>query len=149
MAAPSVADESSSDASRYPIRTVSALTGVSVLTLRAWERRYGLVTPMRTDGGHRVYTRADIDTIFRVLALVDSGVAIGQVKQVMDKSSAAQSPQHGEGPWAAYRARMVAAIAQFDEYLLDDVYNEMLSLYPNERVTNLALLPLIVFLSRL
>lgn len=38
----------------YPIRTVSDLTGVNATTLRAWERRYGLIKPLRTDTGHRL-----------------------------------------------------------------------------------------------
>ena len=37
-----------------PIRTVSILTGVHSVTLRAWERRYGLITPQRTPKGHRL-----------------------------------------------------------------------------------------------
>jgi hypothetical protein len=35
-----------------PIRTVSILTGVNAITLRAWERRYGLVIPQRTPALH-------------------------------------------------------------------------------------------------
>ena len=42
------------------------------ITLRAWERRYGLVKPVRTAGGHRVYTRADIDNVHRILAMVEN-----------------------------------------------------------------------------
>ncbi|MBT8131818.1 MAG: MerR family DNA-binding transcriptional regulator, partial [Gammaproteobacteria bacterium] len=37
----------------YPIRTVVSLTGINAVTLRAWERRYGLVKPKRTAKGHR------------------------------------------------------------------------------------------------
>ncbi len=40
----------------YPIRAVSRLTGVSAVTLRAWERRYGLIVPSRTAKGHRLYS---------------------------------------------------------------------------------------------
>ena len=45
----------------FPIREVSRLTGVNPVTLRAWERRYGLIQPTRTDSGHRLYSQADID----------------------------------------------------------------------------------------
>ena len=38
----------------YPIREVSRLTGVNAVTLRAWQRRYGLVQPARTEKGHRL-----------------------------------------------------------------------------------------------
>ena len=49
----------------FPIRTVSNLTGVNAITLRAWERRYGVVTPVRTDGGQRLYRREEIELIQR------------------------------------------------------------------------------------
>ena len=64
----------------YPIRTVSRLTGVNSITLRAWERRYGLIKPVRTPKGHRLYSQADIDLIQQVLEFLDKGVSIGQVK---------------------------------------------------------------------
>ena len=63
----------------YPIRTVSRLTGVPPVTLRAWERRYRLITPTRTEKGHRLYTDADIERVRQVLALMERGVGVGQV----------------------------------------------------------------------
>lgn len=36
----------------YPIRTVSELTGINTITLRAWESRYGLIEPVRKNSGH-------------------------------------------------------------------------------------------------
>ena len=47
----SVADNPTSEGGQYPIRTVSSLTGVNSITLRAWERRYGLIKPIRSIGG--------------------------------------------------------------------------------------------------
>jgi len=38
---------------QYPMRTLSELTGIPATTLRAWERRYGLLEPVRTPAGHR------------------------------------------------------------------------------------------------
>mgnify|MGYP000620965887 FL=1 len=55
----------------YPIRTISNLTGVNAVTLRAWERRYGLIRPKRTPKGHRLYTESDLERIKRVLELLD------------------------------------------------------------------------------
>ena len=47
----------------FPIREVARLTGVNPVTLRAWERRYGLIQPVRTDSGHRLYSPTDVDTV--------------------------------------------------------------------------------------
>ena len=130
-------------AERYPIRTVSSLTGVHPVTLRAWERRYGLVKPVRTAGGQRVYTRADIDEIHRILAQLERGASIGQVRPAQP---APARRERAAGPWHAYRERMVSAIARFDEDLLEEAYNEVLSLYPADLVTANVLHPLLVSL---
>jgi MerR family transcriptional regulator, light-induced transcriptional regulator len=49
--------------SALSIGRVAALVGVSIPTLRSWERRYALVDPARTPGGHRRYTDAEIDRL--------------------------------------------------------------------------------------
>ena len=51
-------DENGADL--IPIRELSSLTGVNSVTLRAWERRYGLLKPQRTPKGHRLYSMQDV-----------------------------------------------------------------------------------------
>lgn len=63
---------------RYAIRAVSKLTGIPVETLRAWERRYRVVTPARDDRG-RLYSRADVERLTLLRRAVDAGHAIGRV----------------------------------------------------------------------
>lgn len=136
------------DEDLYPIRTVSTLTGVNSITLRAWERRYGLVKPTRTAGGHRVYTRKDIDHVHRILAMVENGVAISRVHDALSAGQGGEARAVKKGPWGGFRARMIAAISQFDETRLEDVYGELLSMHPLERVTREVLLPLLVELGQ-
>ena len=50
-----------------PIREVARLTGVNAITLRAWERRYGLVVPLRTPKGHRLFSSEHVQRIQDVL----------------------------------------------------------------------------------
>ncbi|MEW8236866.1 MAG: MerR family transcriptional regulator, partial [Candidatus Thiodiazotropha taylori] len=64
----------------YPIRKVSELTGINPVTLRAWERRYGLIKPERTPKGHRLYTDDHIHLIRQIMDFIDQGISIGQVK---------------------------------------------------------------------
>lgn len=47
----------------YSINAVSEMTGVPPSTLRFWEKRFGLIRPEKTEGGHRLYSREDIDRI--------------------------------------------------------------------------------------
>ncbi len=63
---------------RYPIRAVSKLTGIAIDTLRAWERRYGAVTPIRDERG-RMYTDADVARLRLLGGAVESGHSIGRL----------------------------------------------------------------------
>src|SRR5690242_280067 len=65
--------------SSYPVRMVALRTGLSPHLLRAWERRYGVVTPQRSEGGQRLYSDADIERLARLKRLVERGHAIGRI----------------------------------------------------------------------
>ena len=128
---------------QLPIRTIASLTGVNAVTLRAWERRYGLIRPLRTAKGHRLYTPQHVALIRRVLALLERGVQISQVRGLLEAEPAVHEAAPARGPWRDYVDRMSAAIARFDEPDLDRVYDEALSVHPIEQVTRDALLPLL------
>lgn len=137
------------DTALYPIRTVSDLTKVNAVTLRAWERRYGLFEPVRKASGHRLYTQGHIDLITRVVGLLDRGMRIGQVKAHLVAESEAQNAQDIVNDlWKHYVDRMIAAVIQFNEEGLEETYGEALSLYPNDTVTEKLLKPLLKELGR-
>ncbi len=66
----------------YRIGAVSRLTGISVDTLRIWERRYSVVTPAREQGSHRLYNSAQINRLSILKTLVDRGDAIGRIARL-------------------------------------------------------------------
>ena len=137
------------DAALYPIRTVSDLTNVNAITLRAWERRYGLFEPVRKASGHRLYTQANIDLITRVVGLLDRGMRIGQIKAQLDAETAEQNRDAVVNDiWKRYVDRMVAAVIQFNEEGLEATYGDALSLYPIDMVTERLLMPLLRELGR-
>ena len=127
----------------YPIRTVSTLTGVNSVTLRAWERRYGLIQPKRTPKGHRLYSQGDINLINQVLELLDKGIPISQVKRRLDSTERDHETNSEPGPGGQYEQRMLNAVVRFDENTLDRAYNEALSLYPIDMVTQRLIIPLL------
>jgi len=131
------------DAAQFPIRTLARLTGVPPVTLRAWERRHGLLSPARTPAGHRRYTQAHVALIHRVRALLERGVAISEVRRTLAAERSPAAQRADAGPWRGWRERMAEAIARFDEESLDAVYDEALGLHPIERVTRRLLLPLL------
>lgn len=51
----------------YGITKVAEIVGVNPITLRAWEQRYGVIIPKRTNGGTRVYTQENINDLLQVL----------------------------------------------------------------------------------
>ncbi len=142
---PQSAPDSSSE-KLYTIGTVSKLTGVGAITLRAWERRYELIHPVRKESGHRLYTRTHIDQINRINALTDQGMRISQISLDMLESAPARNDRDAalESLWGAYLDNMNSAIIAFDEARLEEIYNEVLSLYPIELATRKLLKPLLV-----
>ncbi|MDT8319117.1 MAG: MerR family transcriptional regulator [Xanthomonadales bacterium] len=128
----------------YTIGTVSKLTGVGAITLRAWERRYGLVEPIRKESGHRLFTRAHIDQINRITALIGSGMRVSQIHPEMLRDETADGSEEHDREWREYRSGMMAAIIAFDENRLEEIYHRVLSLYPIGLVTNRLLTPLLV-----
>ncbi|PKG76142.1 hypothetical protein CXF86_04350 [Shewanella sp. GutCb] len=61
-------------------------TGVNPVTLRAWQRRYGLVVPKRTVKGHRLYSHAHLMQIEEILYWLNKGVSISKVKPFLKAS---------------------------------------------------------------
>lgn len=72
-------DPSPSSAPRYPVRLVALRTGLSPHVLRAWERRYRVVSPTRTDGGQRLYSDLDVERLLRLRRLTEQGHSIGRI----------------------------------------------------------------------
>ena len=57
----------------FDIETVAGLTNVPAATLRNWEKRYGVISPLRTEGGHRLYSLEQVLTLKKVAALTQEG----------------------------------------------------------------------------
>jgi MerR family transcriptional regulator, light-induced transcriptional regulator len=66
----------------FRIRHAAKLAGISPGLLRAWERRYGLVEPRRTDSGYRVYSAKDVELLTAAARLVDAGHSIGEIARL-------------------------------------------------------------------
>jgi len=64
---------------RHPIRVVEQRTGLTSATIRAWERRYEAVDPMRSEGGQRLYSDQDVARLQTLKALTDGGRGISSV----------------------------------------------------------------------
>src|SRR4029079_60120 len=56
----------------YTIKQAATRTGLSIPTIRAWERRYGVVAPTRTAAGYRLYDDAAIERLAAMRSLVET-----------------------------------------------------------------------------
>ncbi len=123
-----------------PIREVARSTGVNPVTLRAWERRYGLIVPHRTPKGHRLYSADNVARIQAILTWLARGVAVSQVKELLDQRSPASLPPGNL--WDELRQALLQSIAQQAERQLDEQFNRALALYPPRTLCQQLLLPL-------
>ncbi|MBB1521329.1 MerR family transcriptional regulator [Aquipseudomonas guryensis] len=124
-----------------PIREVARSTGVNPVTLRAWERRYGLVVPYRTPKGHRLYSQDHVARIQAILTWLARGVAVGQVKELLEQRVPASAA--GSNLWDELRQAMLQSIERQAERQLDEHFNRALALYPPHTLCQQLLLPLL------
>ena len=111
------------------------------MTLRAWERRYGLIVPHRTAKGHRLFSTEHIQRIQQILLWLNRGVSVSQIKPLLNAPpTLAPAP---DSDWQAWRQTMIEAISELAERRLDDCFNQAMSLYPARPLCEQLLLPLL------
>lgn len=71
---------------KYNIKAVSKMLGIQPGTLRAWERRYQFISPIRSDAGHRLYTEEHIKILNWLINKVNQGFTISQAVTLFEKS---------------------------------------------------------------
>lgn len=136
------------DVETFPIRVLSEKTQVNTVTLRAWERRYGLLKPMRTGKGHRLYTESDVARVREILAWIHRGVSVGQVKNLLESEVPGEFsdiPQTGMDPvdphWEVLINQLVEAIEQLNRGRIQHLLQDVLIQYPIELSVSLWLAP--------
>ncbi len=122
----------------FPIRVLAERTGVGTSTLRAWERRYGLLTPQRTPKGHRVYSEKDAHIVERVLELLREGHSLPSIARRIGQPESGigiEEPGPGmTGVWRDYVQDTLRAIGDFSHERIEALFNEATSLYPIDMV---------------
>ena len=129
---------------RYPIRAVAKITGLSLDTLRAWERRYKAVVPERSDRG-RQYGPEHVERLLLLNQLVQKGHAIGGIASRSDeelRGLLAQQPSQlvpVQAPPTEMLASVLAAIENFDTIRASDELSRLAAvLSPRDLVYQVA-----------
>lgn len=113
--------------SQVRTNAAAAILGVSANTLRGWEQRFGHPTPRRTQGGHRIFERSEIE------ALRDALSEVGEISAAISVVR-----ERGEGPSSAQRLRL--AFADFNEAKVDRLLEESMLVRSLERTVENVLL---------
>ena len=151
----------------YNIKAVVQATHISPSTLRAWERRYHMCEPQRSDSGYRLYSDRDIAVIRWLKAQVDAGMAISQAVSWLqsivggsERQEVVTLPDHtGRGreaalpappAWqevqnvAALQDHLLGALLEYDEARAEQVLAQAFALYPLEMVGEQLIMPTLV-----
>ena len=122
------------DEHKYGIKTVAIQTGLTQFTIRAWEKRYQVVTPLRTETNRRLYSDADISRLTLLRLATEAGHSIGRIATlpinelleiIGTKGIIAQVPTIAkevvsqETSLRSYIASCIAAIKQFEARALE------------------------------
>lgn len=137
--------------SKYRIRTVSQMTGLSPALIRAWEARYQLVVPERTPSGYRLYSDEDVALLVGAQRLVQRGIAPMEVAQLprahlREASGAAvhEPPLSSSvvGSYSEHVERLVAAFGRFNQAEAESLLSRPLSMLPPLEACRQLLVPL-------
>jgi DNA-binding transcriptional MerR regulator len=109
-------------------------TGVNPDVLRAWERRYGVIRPDRTDGGFRLYSDDDERRVRAMVAQLERGISAAE---------AARLALAGERESPEPEPELLDAFLRFDESGAHDALDRLLADYGRESVLRDAVLPVL------
>jgi len=123
--------------SLYSIGEVARICGINPVTLRAWQRRYGLLKPQRSEGGHRQFDDNDLDTIRTILSWINRGVPVGQVKALLE-GTIAPLPSG----WSQSEQRLLSALQDNNLNKVRQLLSELGRDYPAMALVNNVLRPL-------
>ena len=109
------------------IGELSKRSGVSPELLRAWERRYGLLSPMRSGGGLRLYSLDDLERVRLMRQHLDGGLAAAEAAALVSRAPLGEA---GEAPVLAppeAQSELAAALDAFDEPAAQAVIDRQLA----------------------
>ena len=146
------------DTPRYNIKAVVQQTQVNISTLRAWEQRYGVPRPKRSDHGHRLYSQRDVAVIKWLKQATEEGLAISQAVTVLrdlDTVDLAEPPPaHPRVPnavpqlvssaWPDIRAQLTSCLYEVNLRQAHLLVNHVCAMFPIETVVLELFEPLLV-----
>jgi CheY-like chemotaxis protein len=100
----------------YSIGAVARMLGIPAATIRNWEERYGTIVPERSAGGHRLYSRDQMEHLRFVAAEVSRGLSAADAHRLLAEQSAGGRPLNDGRP---SRTRLLVLLAERDPVAAD------------------------------
>lgn len=100
------------------------------VTLRAWQRRYNLIEPERTEKGHRLYTQQHIDLINEIQGWLAKGVSIGKVKALLGSEEPLTSEDADDNGQLDDVEPVLDALAELNKGKAETLIHSVLKEYP-------------------
>ncbi|MBU8850888.1 MerR family transcriptional regulator [Priestia megaterium] len=122
---------------KYNIKAISNMVGIQPGTLRAWERRYQILNPVRNESGHRLYTEEDLRKLKWLTEKVSGGFTISQAVSLLETESSTVGTFEAEGEVDSpqkIRDELLTMLLSFEEGKAQDLINHAFSLYSVEKV---------------
>lgn len=144
--------EDISDEPLFNIKAVAQATGIEPVTLRAWERRYGVPEPKRAEHGYRLYSERDIAIVRWLLEKIEAGMTIKHAVSMLyahaPQREAAGLPviRRGAGTVANFEAliaSLLEAASAFDTLRMQHAIAEAFALFTVEDACLHVLLPVL------
>jgi len=133
------------DAGYLRIGEFSQRVGVSPERLRAWEKRYGLLSPDRSTGGFRLYSDADAARVERMLAHLARGASAAEAARLAwERPVVAEPPTGGPVRLDQEVRRLRERLEAFDDAGAHAVLDELLATFALETVLRDVILPYLV-----
>jgi len=131
---------------KYSIKDLENLSGIKAHTIRAWESRYDLLEPCRTDTNIRYYLDDHLKKILNIAVLVKGGMRISNVAKMSTEEirSAVIDSGRYEGNYDSQINALKIAMLEYDEYLFDNIFNKCLIQFGTEETLNDILGPFII-----
>ncbi|MGM0845990.1 MAG: MerR family transcriptional regulator [Bacillota bacterium] len=122
---------------KYNIKAISNMLGIQPGTLRAWERRYKMIAPVRNESGHRLYSDEHLHILKWLVSKVEQGFTISQAVSLLDKQDLTEETNDESQTGNRLHdlsEELLQALLEFDETKAHQLMNRAFSMYTIDKV---------------
>jgi len=116
-------------ATRFTIKDLENLSGIKAHTIRIWEKRYGILTPERSDSNIRYYNSANLKKLLNVTLLYNAGHKISKIAELTEEALSQTVVDHISkgGDDSGYMDALILAMINFDQAQFEQTFNRLIA----------------------